>query len=139
MTHLGHSETFDLSLLSARERTLIKQCSDRSRSLSMGSRSTKLAAQALVKVGLPPPAQPPASAKGATAADEPHYEKQYHRPDGSVDDRRDYAGAKVDTELRHQPLTNECSYNSDYEIADNSEPGTLDDLSRQPPRNEADQ
>jgi hypothetical protein len=88
---------------------------------------------------LPTPTPAPTPAKGATAADEPHYEKEDQRPDSGVDDRRDNAGAKVDAKLGHQPLANEGSYDPDDEVTDHSKPGASDDLSRQPPRNEADQ
>jgi hypothetical protein len=71
---------------------------------------------------LPAPAPTPAAAEAAAAANQPHDEQEYQRPDRCVDDRRDNPDAKVNSELGQQPVANEGSYDSDHEIADESNP-----------------
>jgi hypothetical protein len=75
----------------------------------------------------------------ASAANEPDDKQQDQRADGGVDDRRNDARAKMNAELRKQPTTNKGPYDSDDDIADDPEPGTLHDLTGQPSGNEADQ
>jgi hypothetical protein len=45
----------------------------------------------------------------------------------------------MDTDLRQQPVANECADNTYYEIADESESGPPDDLSSQPAGNKTDE
>jgi len=45
----------------------------------------------------------------------------------------------MDTDLRQQPVANECADNTYYEIADESESGPSDDLSSQPASNKTDE
>jgi hypothetical protein len=81
----------------------------------------------------------PAPSPSASAANESDDQQQDQRADGGVDDRRNDARAKMDAELRKQPTADEGAYDSNDDIADDPEPGTLHDLTGQPPGNEADQ
>jgi hypothetical protein len=72
---------------------------------------------------LPAPAPTPAATEATAAANQPHDEQQYQRPDRRVDDRRYNTNAKVNTELGQQPVANEGAYDPDEEIPDDSEPG----------------
>jgi len=70
---------------------------------------------------------------------QPDDQQQDQCPDGGIDDRRHQTGAEMDAELRQQPAADECTDNSNNEIAGDTEPGALHDLPSQPPGNEAHQ
>ena len=52
----------------------------------------------------------------ATTSNELDDNKQHNCADQSVDDRADNSPAEVDTELRQQPVADECADNSDYQV-----------------------
>jgi hypothetical protein len=82
------------------------------------------------------PTSPPTPSPPASTTNEPDDQQQYQRADGGVDNRRNNTQAKMDTELRKQPTTDESAHDSNEEIADNPKPGALHDLAGQPSRND---
>jgi hypothetical protein len=74
------------------------------------------------------PTSPPTPSPPASTTNESDDQQQYQRADGGVDNRRDNTQAKMDTELRKQPTTDESAHDSNEEIADNPKPGALHDL-----------
>jgi len=83
------------------------------------------------------PASSPASSPSASATYEPENKQEQERADCGVDDRRDNAGSEVEAELGQQPVADECTDDSDDNIADDPEPGALHDLAGQPSGSEA--
>jgi hypothetical protein len=71
--------------------------------------------------------------------DEPDDEQQYDGADGGVDDRADNSVAKMDSELRQQPVADEGTDNSDYHVTNYAKTRPPDDLAGQPAGNETDQ
>jgi hypothetical protein len=74
-----------------------------------------------------------------TTSDEPDDEKQNDATYGGVDDRTDDSRPKMQTEPRHQRVTDEGADNADDHVADEAEAGPLDDLTGQPPGYQTDQ
>src|SRR6476660_851529 len=69
------------------------------------------------------PTASPAPPPSAPAARQPDDQQQDQCPDGGIDDRRHQTGAEMDAELRQQPAADECTDNSNNEIAGDTEPG----------------
>jgi hypothetical protein len=90
---------------------------------------------------LPPSASAPTSAPAASNAtsQKPNHEQKQDRANRGVDDRGDNPGTEMDTDLRQQPVANECPDDTDYEIGDESESGPPYDLSGQPAGNKTDE
>src|SRR5437868_13641724 len=84
-----------------------------------------------------PPAAPPSSP--TAAAEQSHHQEQQDRAQSCVDDGADHSRTQMETELRQDPVANECTDNPDEQIADDSEPGPSDDFASQPAGNDADE
>lgn len=74
------------------------------------------------------------STRGTDEADE---NQQNQCADSGVDDRCDYAHPEMDAELRKQPTADQGADNTNNDIADDSKPAALQDLTGQPPGDEA--
>src|SRR5580700_10134306 len=79
------------------------------------------------------------AAKSATTADEPDDEQQHNGADRGVDDGADNSDTKMNADLRQQPVTDEGADNPDYQVTNDPEPGTLDDLTGEPAGDEPNQ
>jgi hypothetical protein len=84
-----------------------------------------------------PPIAP--AAEAAATTDEPNDEQQHNCADRGVDNRADNADTKMNADLRQQPVTDEGADNSDYQVTNDPETGTLDDLSGEPAGDETNQ
>ena len=79
----------------------------------------------------PPPKRPP-PAKSLMK------KEQYDCSNCGVDDEGNGTDAKMDTQARQQPVTDECADNTDNQVANKPEAATSHDLARQPAGNDAD-
>jgi hypothetical protein len=76
---------------------------------------------------LPAPSSPTPSPSTA-ATNEPDEQEEYQRANGGVDDCSQKARAKVNTESRQQPATDEGADNTNDQVANEAKPGASHDL-----------
>ena len=103
-----------------------------------GSRRWKFATSTSER--LPPATEPasPAAAETTAAPKKSDEKKQYDCSNCGVDDEGNGTDAKMDTQARQQPVTDECADNTDNQVANKPEAAAPHDLARQPAGNDAD-
>jgi len=69
---------------------------------------------------------------GASALDEARDKQQDHRADQGVDHLGDVAAADENAKARQKPAGDDCADDADHDIADQSEPPALHDLTGEP-------
>jgi hypothetical protein len=90
---------------------------------------------------LPPrlPTTPaPSTAPTTVACQEPNDDEQCDGTDGSVDDQSDRSNTKMNVQSRQQPIANERSDNSHDQVSDEPKSTHSNNLTSQPPSNNAD-
>src|ERR1700730_7629725 len=95
-------------------------------SSSVGSRFDPLAAILESASCAMLPTTPPTPA--ASAPQESDNEEQHDRADRGIENQTDDSGSEMDIEARNQAISNERAYQSDDDVADESETGPAHDL-----------
>jgi hypothetical protein len=80
----------------------------------------------------------PTTAPTTVACEEPDNDEQHNGANGGIDDQRDRPDTKMNAQSRQQPIADERSDNSDDQVSDEPKSTAPNDLTSQPPRNNAD-
>jgi hypothetical protein len=89
---------------------------------------------ALLPDELPTSTPPPA----ASPSDQPENDEQNDRTYGGVNNKGDDPRAKVNAQLRQQPISDERANDADYQVADEAVTTTPHDVPGEPPGHYAD-
>jgi hypothetical protein len=80
-----------------------------------------------------------ADSPSAPSVDQPENDKEDNGADRGRDDRRNNAGAEVDSQLGQQPASDEGADDTDADVGNDAVAGAANNLSGQPARDQADQ
>jgi hypothetical protein len=104
--------------------------------LIIQSQKSKAARSALTSA---PKSTRPATSPSTAASNDPDDREQHNGSNSGVDDQRHDANTKMDVQSWQQPITDEGSDNTHYEVPDETEPTTGDQPPGEPASDNADQ